>query len=198
MEGLGPRFAKTKRMKLSNTTFSQQELHRYHRQLILPELGHAGQKKLKSARVLVIGAGGLGCPALQYLAAAGVGTLGIVDRDKVSLSNLHRQILFNEKDVRRNKASAAAEKLTGLNRWIRLAVHPLFLEADHAEELIAQYDLVLGGSDSFSTRYLVKDACMLCGKPFIHASLDKFERQLAAFNLHGGPTCRCLSPQPPP
>lgn len=184
-------------MKLSNTPFSQQELHRYHRQLILPELGHAGQKKLKSARVLVIGAGGLGCPALQYLAAAGVGTLGIVDGDTVSLSNLHRQILFNEKDVGRNKASAAAEKLTGLNPLIRLEVHPFFLEADHAEELIAEYDLVLDGSDNFSTRYLVNDACVLCGKPFIYASLHKFELQLAVFNLHGGPTYRCLYPQPP-
>ncbi|TCS85993.1 adenylyltransferase/sulfurtransferase [Anseongella ginsenosidimutans] len=179
------------------TAFSKEELERYSRQLILPELGRAGQEKLKQARVLVIGAGGLGCPALQYLAGAGVGTIGVIDGDTVAVSNLHRQLLFTREDAGKNKALAAVEKLYSINPFIQGKAFPFFLDADNARPLISDYDLVIDGSDNFSTRYLVNDACVISGKPFIYAALHKFELQLAVFNWKEGPTYRCLYPDPP-
>lgn len=177
--------------------FSQQELSRYSRQILLPELGLRGQEKLKNARVLVIGAGGLGCPALQYLAAAGLGTIGIIDGDVVEESNLHRQILFNLRDTGGNKAETAAEKLSIINPFIRVERFPFFLNAGNALELVSRFDLVIDGSDNFATRYLVNDACVITGKAFIYAALHRFELQLSVFNYQGGPTYRCLYPEPP-
>lgn len=165
--------------------------------MILPEIGREGQEKIGRARVLVVGAGGLGCPALQYLAAAGIGTLGIIDGDRVDESNLHRQILFTQADTGCNKAGKAAEKLGAVNPGIRIISYPCFLSPENATEIISRYDLVLDGSDNFPTRYLVNDACVICGKPFISAALFRFEIQLSVFNYQDGPTYRCLFPEPP-
>ena len=173
------------------------EQNHYLRQLTLPELGSAGQQRLKDARVLVIGAGGLGCPALTYLAAAGVGTLGIVDFDRVEISNLHRQVLFTVEDVGRNKAEAAAERLKMLNPHIQLRAHPEGLTAENALSIIKDYQIVVDGSDNFPTRYLVNDACVLLDKPLVFGSIYKFEGQVSVFNYQNGPTYRCLYPTQP-
>jgi molybdopterin/thiamine biosynthesis adenylyltransferase/rhodanese-related sulfurtransferase len=176
---------------------SQSELLRYQRHLTLPGFGEAAQLKLKAARVLIIGAGGLGCPALQYLAAAGVGTLGIVDDDRVSRSNLQRQILYTDADVGRMKAEAAAERLMAMNPDISGVPHVTRLTMKNALELIGDYDVVLDGSDNFPTRYLVNDACVLTGKPLVYGALYTFQGQASVFNYQGGPTYRCLFPEPP-
>ncbi|TDB66100.1 molybdopterin-synthase adenylyltransferase MoeB [Arundinibacter roseus] len=176
---------------------SSDERNYYSRHLSLPEVGATGQQKLKHARVLVIGAGGLGCPMLTYLAAAGVGTLGIVDFDQVEVSNLHRQVLFGMADVGRYKAEAARERLQALNPHIAVEAHVYALNPDNALSLISQYDLVVDGSDNFPTRYLVNDACVLTNKPLIFGSIYKFEGQISVFNFQGGPTYRCLYPTPP-
>jgi sulfur-carrier protein adenylyltransferase/sulfurtransferase len=177
--------------------FSAAEQSYYQRQLSLPELGPPGQKKLRDARVLVIGAGGLGCPALTYLVAAGVGTIGIADFDRVEISNLHRQILFTTADVGRPKAEVAAERLQLLNPHSTIATHPQGLNRENALALVADYDLVVDGSDNFPTRYLVNDACVLLNKPLVFGSIYKFEGQVSVFNYQGGPTYRCLYPTPP-
>lgn len=156
---------------------------RYSRQIILKGFGETAQEKLSRARVLVVGAGGLGCPALQYLAAAGVGCIGIIDDDAVSLSNLHRQILFSESDVGRPKAAAAAAALAGLNSHARIVSYEERLEAHNAPALFAAYDLVLDGSDNFQTRYIVNDACVAAGKPLVHGAVLQYEGQVAAFNI---------------
>lgn len=179
------------------TTLSQSEISRYQRHLTLPGFGEAAQLKLKAARVLIVGAGGLGCPALQYLAAAGVGTLGIVDDDRVSRSNLQRQILYTDADVGEMKVAVAAERLMAMNPDIRCVRHALRLTVDNALELIGQYDLVLDGSDNFATRYLVNDACVLAGKPLVYGALHRYQGQVSVFNFEGGPTYRCLFPEPP-
>jgi adenylyltransferase/sulfurtransferase len=179
------------------TTLSQGEILRYQRHLTLPGFGEAAQLKLKAARVLIVGAGGLGCPALQYLAAAGVGTLGIVDDDRVSRSNLQRQILYADADVGEMKAAVAAERLMAMNPDIRCVAHALRLTVENALELIGQYDLVLDGSDNFATRYLVNDACVLAGQPLVYGALYTFQGQVSVFNFEGGPTYRCLFPEPP-
>jgi len=173
------------------------EKKRYHRHTLLPELGVEGQEKLKASSVLVIGAGGLGCPALQYLCAAGVGTIGIVDDDMVDLSNLQRQILYMDADIGKSKASTAADKLRAQNPLIKVVTHATRLSSHNALDLISAYDLVLDGSDNFPTRYLVNDACVMLKKPFVMGSIFKFEAQLSVFNLNGGPTYRCLYPEPP-
>lgn len=169
----------------------------YQRQISLPELGLEGQQKLRDARVLVIGAGGLGCPALTYLAAAGVGTLGIIDFDRVEISNLHRQILFTVADVGRFKAEVAAERLRLLNPHVQIVTHLEGLSRENALSIIAEYDLVVDGSDNFPTRYLVNDACVLLNKPLVFGSIYKFEGQVSVFNYQNGPTYRCLYPTPP-
>ncbi|WP_051584648.1 HesA/MoeB/ThiF family protein [Pedobacter jeongneungensis] len=175
----------------------KEELSRYNRQMILPELGLKGQEKLKATKVLVIGAGGLGCPVLQYLAAAGVGTIGIVDDDVVELSNLHRQILYNHTDIGLPKAKTAAAKLKLLNPHVgSIAYHERFT-ADNAIAICQDYELVIDCSDNFTTRYLVNDTCVSLDKTLIFGSVLQFEGQVAVFNHHGGANYRDLYPTPP-
>ena len=181
------------------------ELERYARHIVLREVGGPGQAALKEAAVLVIGAGGLGAPALMYLAAAGVGALGVVDDDVVSLSNLQRQIIHTTPDVGRRKVDSAADQIHALNPHVRLAAHATRLNAGNAMALIGGYDLVLDGSDNFETRYLVADACFLAAKPLITAALGVFDGSLTTIRAHErdadgrpNPTYRCLFPEPPP
>ncbi|WP_288424462.1 molybdopterin-synthase adenylyltransferase MoeB [uncultured Spirosoma sp.] len=172
------------------------EQSRYSRHLLLPEIGTAGQERLRNARVLVVGAGGLGCPVLQYLVAAGIGTVGIVDGDTVADSNLHRQILFGPADLGQSKASVAATRLQAQNPLIQVQSHPTFLTRDNALDLLRQYDLIVDGSDNFATRYLVNDACVQLEKPLVFGSIYRFEGQVSVFNVGDGPTYRCLYPDP--
>jgi len=181
---------------------SDDELDRYARHLVLRELGGAGQAKLRAARVLVVGAGGLGSPVALYLAAAGVGTLGLADDDRVSLSNLQRQVLFRTADVGRPKVEAAAGAVAALNPGVRVVTHPFRVAADNVMGLIAGYDLVADGSDNFPTRFLLGDACFFAAKPLVSAAVTEFEGQLStwkAYAAHGTLPChRCLFPEPPP
>jgi len=177
---------------------SPEELRRYARHLILPEVGPEGQRRLKAARVLVVGAGGLGSPLSLYLAAAGVGTLGLVDFDAVDASNLHRQILFGTPDVGRPKLAAAAERLKAVNPNVRLEPFETRLTSENALAIVRQFDVVADGTDNFPTRYLVNDACVLTGKPNAYASVFRFEGQVAVFWAAKGPCYRCLFPEPPP
>lgn len=165
---------------------------------MLPQLGEDGQNRLKNASVLVVGAGGLGSPALIYLAAAGVGTIGIVDFDTVDPSNLHRQIIFESSDVGRTKLDAAKERLSKLNPLVNVRLHPFRLTSDNALDLIGEYDLVLDGTDNFATRYLVNDACILTKTPNVFASIYRFDGQLSIFGDPSGPCYRCVFPEPPP
>lgn len=174
-----------------------QELKRYKRQIILPELGIAGQQKLKNARVLMVGAGGLGCPVLQYLVAAGIGFIGIVDDDTVDETNLHRQILYSAGDIGKNKSQVAVEKLSILNPHVKFSAYPVRLSMQNADQLFRTYDLVIDGSDNFPTRYLVNDTCVALGLPLIFGSLFKFEGQVSVFNYRGGPDYRSIFPEPP-
>jgi sulfur-carrier protein adenylyltransferase/sulfurtransferase len=177
---------------------SEEEIHRYNRQLLLEGFGLEGQEKLKQARVLVIGAGGLGCPALIYLAAAGVGKLGIVDDDKIAVSNLHRQVLYTGADAGQFKAHTAAKKLREQNPFVEFHAHELRLNNQNALELFSSYDVIVDGSDNFATRYLVNDACVILDRPLVYGAISRFEGQVSVFNLKGkGPTYRCLFPSPP-
>ncbi|TKD66265.1 molybdopterin-synthase adenylyltransferase MoeB [Flavobacterium sp. ASW18X] len=176
---------------------SQEEANQYHRHLILDEVGVAGQLKLKTAKVLVIGAGGLGCPILQYLAAAGVGTLGIIDDDVVAISNLQRQILYSTDTVGQPKVDVAKKRLEALNPHVNIIAHNTRLTRDNALEIIREYDIVVDGSDNFATRYLVNDACVLADKPLVFGSIFKFDGQVTVFNYQNGPTYRCIYPNPP-
>ncbi len=174
------------------------EYRRYARHLSIPEFGTEGQRRLKNARVLCIGAGGLGAPATLYLAAAGVGTIGIVDADVVELSNLQRQILYSETDLGRPKLEAAKDRLQGMNPDIRLYLHAERFSANNAMQLVANYDVVIDGTDNFPTRYLSNDVCFWQKKPNIYGSILRFEGQVAVFAPHlGGPCYRCMSPTPP-
>ncbi|MDN3546819.1 HesA/MoeB/ThiF family protein [Mucilaginibacter aquaedulcis] len=175
----------------------REELQRYDRQIILPEVGLAGQDLLKNACVLMVGAGGLGCPVLQYLAAAGVGKIGIVDHDVIDVSNLHRQILYNTADIGKPKAAAAKQKLEALNPYISLHSYQEKLTAENAERLIAEYDVIVDGSDNFTTRYLVNDTCVNLGKPLVFGSIFRFEGHVAVFNHDNGPNYRDVFPEPP-
>jgi molybdopterin/thiamine biosynthesis adenylyltransferase/rhodanese-related sulfurtransferase len=177
--------------------FSPSERQRYRRHLQLAEIGEAGQQRLRAARVLVIGAGGLGCPILQYLAAAGVGTLGLADADKVELTNLPRQILYGPDDVGQLKVEAAARALKRLNELNTYVLHPVRVSPENVRELVASYDVVVDGSDNFPTRYLLNDACVSLGRPLVSGAIYKFEGQVSVFNYEGGPTYRCLFPEPP-
>ncbi len=178
------------------------EMTRYSRHLLLPDVGLDGQKRLKSARVLVIGAGGLGSPALLYLAAAGVGTLGVVEFDTVDESNLQRQILYGVSDIGRPKAESAAARIKDLNPYVDVRLHPERLEGANAIEIFAQYDLIVDGADNFATRYLVNDACVLAGKPYVWGSIFRFEGQASVFwedaPYGRGLNYRDLYPEPPP
>ncbi len=172
-------------------------MSRYNRHIILSEVGPKGQEKISQSRVLVIGAGGLGCPVLQYLAAAGVGTLGIIDFDIVEVSNLQRQVLFNTSDIGWNKAIAAKEHLTALNPTIAIHSYSEAITYKNALKLLEAYDIIVDGSDNFGTRYLVNDAAILCDKPLVYGAIYKFEGQVAVFNYNNGPSYRCLFPDPP-
>ncbi len=184
---------------------SPEELERYARHIVLREVGGPGQARLKAARVLVIGAGGLGSPALLYLAAAGVGTLGIVDDDKVSLSNLQRQVIHATGEVGKAKTASAASTIASLNPHVRVEAHEKRIDQSNALDLVSAYDVVLDGSDNFSTRYLVSDACYLAKKPLVTSALGVFDATLTTIRAHeknpqgeSNPTYRCLFPEPPP
>ncbi len=174
------------------------EVERYSRHLLLPEVGVEGQRKLKAARVLLVGAGGLGSPAALYLAAAGVGTLGIVDFDTVDVTNLHRQLLHGTSDVGRSKLDSAIDRLREVNPHVVVEPHNVRLTSDNALELIGAYDLVVDGTDNFQTRYLVNDACVLTGRPNVYGSIFRFDGQVSVFCTADGPCYRCLYREPPP
>ena len=173
------------------------ELQRYHRQLILPEIGEAGQRKLSGSRGLLVGAGGLGSPVALYLAAAGVGHMAIIDDDVVDLSNLHRQVLHGTRDIGRPKVASAGDTLRDLNPHVDVATIHARLSSSNAMELLRGYDIVVDGSDNFPTRYLVNDACVLLGIPCVHASISRFDGQASVFATPEGPCYRCIFPEPP-
>ncbi len=174
------------------------EVRRYSRHLIIPDVGMTGQKRLKNAKVLCVGAGGLGSPALLYLAAAGVGTLGIVDFDVVDESNLQRQVIHGQSDVGRSKAESARDSIREINPYVNVIVHSERLDSDNAMQIFADYDLIVDGTDNFATRYLVNDACVLLGKPYVWGSIYRFDGQASVFWAEYGPCYRCLYPEPPP
>ena len=174
------------------------EVRRYSRHLIIPDVGMDGQKRLKNAKVLCVGAGGLGSPALMYLAAAGVGTLGIVEFDEVDESNLQRQIIHSQADIGRPKAESARDSVKGINPYVNVILHEERLEADNVMEIFSQYDLIVDGTDNFATRYLVNDACVLLNKPYVWGSIYRFDGQASVFWSEHGPCYRCLYPEPPP
>ena len=177
---------------------SNDELVRYSRHLLLSEVGVEGQKRLRASKVLIVGTGGLGSPTALYLAAAGVGEIGLVDFDRVDLSNLQRQVLYATPDVGRPKIEVAAERLTQMNPHVKVVEHPQPLRAENAIEIIRPYDVVVDGTDNFPTRYLVNDACTLLGKPNVYGSIYRFEGQASVFDARHGPCYRCLYPEPPP
>lgn len=186
-------------------SLSAEELERYARHIVLRDVGGPGQQKLKAARVLVVGAGGIGSPALLYLAAAGVGILGVVDDDKVSLSNLQRQVIHATGDIARPKTESAADAIKKLNPHVQVDLHTCRLGAENALALVEAYDVVLDGSDNFATRYLVSDACFLAKRPLVTAALGVFDATLTTIRAHEqgadgkpNPTYRCLFPEPPP
>jgi molybdopterin/thiamine biosynthesis adenylyltransferase/rhodanese-related sulfurtransferase/molybdopterin converting factor small subunit len=177
---------------------SPAERHRYSRHLLLPEVGERGQVRLRDAKVLIVGVGGLGSPAALYLAAAGVGTIGLVEDDRIEVSNLQRQVLYRTSEVGRSKVRTAARRLRELNPLVRVVVHPIRLTATNALEVLRGYDVVLDGTDNFPTRYLVNDACAILGRPNVFGSVYRFEGQVAVFDAAHGPCYRCLFPEPPP
>jgi molybdopterin/thiamine biosynthesis adenylyltransferase/rhodanese-related sulfurtransferase len=174
------------------------EVKRYSRHLIIPEVGMAGQKRLKNAKVLCVGAGGLGSPALLYLAAAGVGTLGVIDFDVVDESNLQRQIIHGQSDIGRPKALSARDSIKEINPYVNVIVHDEALTTDNVMQLFSGYDLIVDGTDNFATRYMVNDACVLLGKPYVWGSIYRFDGQASVFWSEYGPCYRCLYPEPPP
>ncbi len=177
---------------------SGEEIRRYNRHLIMPEIGMEGQRKLKAASVLLIGAGGLGSPAALYLAAAGIGRLGLIDYDTVDDSNLHRQIIHGTQDVGRSKLDSARESILDINPHVRVETFEVPLTSANALELFRPYDIIIDGTDNFPTRYLVNDACVLLGKPNVYGSIFRFEGQASVFHATAGPCYRCLFPEPPP
>ncbi len=179
-------------------TLSNEEILRYSRHLIMPEVGMEGQLKLKRAKVLLIGTGGLGAPLGMYLAAAGVGTIGLVDFDVVDFTNLQRQIIHGTKDVGRPKLDSAAERMADINPHVKIIKHEVMLSSENALDILKDYDIIADGTDNFPTRYLVNDACVLLGKPNVYGSIFRFEGQCTVFAYPGGPCYRCLYPEPPP
>lgn len=178
--------------------FSSNELARYSRHFALPEFGHAGQQKLKAGRVLIVGAGGLGSPAALYLAAAGVGTIGLVDFDQIDVTNLQRQIMYTSRDIGQQKLDVSAERLNALNPEIEIKTHASRLTRENAIDVISAYDVVIDGTDNFPTRYLVNDACVLLDKPYVYGSILRFDGQVSVFDAQRGPCYRCLFREPPP
>jgi sulfur-carrier protein adenylyltransferase/sulfurtransferase len=179
-------------------SLSVDEVRRYSRHLIIPDVGVTGQKRLKNAKVLCVGAGGLGSPALMYLAAAGVGTLGIVEFDTVDESNLQRQIIHGQSDIGRPKAESAAASIREINPYVNVVIHDVALDRDNVKGIFAQYDLIVDGTDNFATRYLVNDAAVLLKKPYVWGSIYRFDGQASVFWAEHGPCYRCLYPEPPP
>lgn len=177
---------------------SVDEVRRYSRHLIIPDVGMTGQKRLKNAKVLVVGAGGLGSPALLYLAAAGVGTLGVVDYDEVDESNLQRQIIHGQSDIGRSKAQSARDSVKEINPYVKVVVHETRLDNDNVLDIFSGYDLILDGTDNFATRYMVNDAAVILGKPYVWGSIYRFEGQVSVFWDEHGPNYRDLYPEPPP
>jgi MoaD family protein len=177
---------------------TRDEVQRYSRHLIMPEVGMDGQRKLKAGSVVCVGAGGLGSPAAMYLAAAGIGKLGIIDFDTVDASNLHRQIIYGTADVGRRKLEASGERIASLNPGVKVVTHETALTSKNALDILRDYDVVLDGTDNFQTRYLVNDACVLLGKPNAYGSIFRFDGQASVFAVKGGPCYRCLYPEPPP
>ncbi len=174
------------------------EVRRYSRHLIIPDLAMAGQQRLMNAKVLCVGAGGLGSPALMYLAAAGVGTIGIVEFDTVDESNLQRQIIHGQSDIGKSKALSAKEKISEINPYVKVITHELRLDVSNVMEIFSQYDIIVDGTDNFATRYLVNDACVLLKKPYVWGSIYRFDGQASVFWAEYGPCYRCLYPEPPP
>jgi adenylyltransferase/sulfurtransferase len=179
-------------------TLTNEEVLRYSRHLILPDVGIDGQRKLKAGRILLIGAGGLGSPLALYLAAAGVGTLGLVDFDVVDVSNLQRQVLHGTKDVGRPKLESAIERIRDVNPHVHVEPYETRLTSENALDILRDYDVIIDGTDNFATRYLTNDACVLLGKPNVYGSIFRFEGQASVFALEEGPCYRCLFPEPPP
>lgn len=183
---------------ISMVELSRPDIERYARHIIMPEVGPRGQQKLKEASVLIVGAGGLGSPAALYLAAAGIGRLGIADFDNVELSNLQRQVLFDDADVGLPKVEVAARRLAALSPHLQVDQHPVRVDSSNALALFEGYDVILDGSDNFPTRYLTNDACVLAGKPLAYGAVHRFEGQASLFHARQGPCYRCLFPTPPP
>lgn len=175
---------------------SQREVRRYRKQIMLPELGLAGQEKLKNSRVIIIGAGGLGCPVLQYLTASGVGKVAIVEFDMVDEANLQRQILYGSDDVGKLKSIIAKNRLEHLNSFVSIEIFNLRLSAENALRVLGDFDVIIDATDNLETRYVVNDACIILDKPMVHGAIYKYEGQVSVFNYRGGPTYRCYNPQP--
>lgn len=174
---------------------TEKEFKRYKRHLVLDQIGEQGQIKLKEAKVLVVGAGGLGCPALQYLACAGIGTIGVIDGDEVDLSNLHRQVLFNDNDIGKNKALIAGKKLIALNPEIKVKTYSTYLDTKNAKEIISEFDIVLDGTDNFEAKYLINDITLELEIPLVYGAIYKLEGQVSVFNYQNGPCYRSLFPE---
>jgi sulfur-carrier protein adenylyltransferase/sulfurtransferase len=177
---------------------NREEIARYSRHLIIPDVAMEGQERLKAAKVLLVGTGGLGSPLALYLAAAGVGTIGLVDNDVVDASNLQRQVIHGTSDIGKDKLDSAEESIKDINPHVEVIKHRTFLNSENALEIVAPYDLVIDGTDNFPTRYLVNDACVLLGKPNVYGSIFRFEGQLSVFYAKEGPCYRCMFPEPPP
>ncbi len=187
-----------KNKEINSFELTVKEIRRYSRHLIIPQVGIQGQKKLRDSKVIIIGVGGLGTPLSLYLAAAGVGRIGLVDMDIVDETNLQRQVIYNEKDLGKKKAIVTKEKLQLLNPNITIDIYPIKLTSENALGILKDYDIVADGTDNFPTRYLVNDACLLLNKINVYASIYRFEGQVSVFNYNGGPCYRCLYPEPPP
>ncbi len=183
------------KLKLMESRFlSPREIRRYSKQIMIPEIGLEGQEKLKMTKVLVVGAGGLGCPVLQYLAAAGIGKIGIVEFDKVDESNLQRQVLYGSLDVGKLKAIIAKNWLEHLNSLVEFEIYNLRLDASNAISIIKQFDIVVDATDNYEVRYVINDSCVILNKPMVHGAIFKYEGQVSVFNFNGGPTYRCFNP----
>lgn len=182
---------------MSNRTLSEEQLERYSRHIMLEEIGEQGQEKLLKSRVLIIGAGGLGSPAAMYLAAAGIGTIGIADADSVDLSNLQRQIIHSAADRKRDKVQSAKETLEGINPDAHVNTYKMFVNSDNIYDLIKDYDFVLDCTDNFQSKFLINDACVKAKKPFVHAGIAEFQGQLMTYVPDMGPCCRCIFEKPP-
>jgi molybdopterin/thiamine biosynthesis adenylyltransferase len=179
---------------MESQNLSQREIRRYGKQIMLPELGQEGQKKLKSSSVLVVGAGGLGCPVLQYLTAAGLGKIGIIEFDRVDEANLQRQVLYGSMDVGKLKSIIVRDRLDHLNSLVSLEIINLRLEANNVMRILKDFDIIIDATDNYETRYIINDACVILDKPMVHGSIYKYEGQVAVFNYKGGPTYRCYNP----